>query len=507
MNKEHHYDVVIVGSGAAGMTLALNLNSNCSVALLSKEDITDSSTFHAQGGIAAVMNDDDSIESHVQDTLTAGDGLCNAATVRFVASNARETIHWLIAQGVHFNNNNGIFHLTREGGHSNRRILHADDATGLAIGKVLTAKVRASNISTFKNYVAINLVKQENRCVGLYALNNISKNVETFYGKCIILATGGASKVYLYTTNPDCASGDGIAMAARIGAKISHMEFNQFHPTCLYHHQERSFLISEAVRGEGGILQLPNGERFMQRFDKRLELAPRDIVARAIDFEMKRLGIECVYLDISHKTATFIKKLFPNIYKNCLSLGLDITKERIPVVPAAHYTCGGIVVDLTGKSTIDGLYAIGEAAYTGLHGANRMASNSLLECLVYGRSAAKDISAKLATICHALTIPPWNEQRVTISNEVVVISHNWIEIRTLMWNYVGIVRSNARLAMAWKRIELLKHEIQEYYNKFKIEKNLIELRNLVTVADLIIQAAVARKENRGLHYNVDYLPK
>ena len=489
------------------MTLALNLDSNCRIALLSKKNITDSSTFYAQGGIAAAMGDDDSIESHIQDTLMAGDGLCNTETVRFVASNAREAIHWLISQGVHFNSNNGIFHLTREGGHSNRRILHADDATGLTIGRALAEKVRTSKISIFTNYVAVNLVKQNNRCVGLYAFNNQSKHVETFYSKCVVLATGGASKVYLYTTNPDCASGDGIAMAARIGAKISHMEFNQFHPTCLYHHQERSFLISEAVRGEGGILQLPDGDRFMQRFDKHLELAPRDIVARAIDFEMKRLGIDCVYLDISYKPASFIKKHFPNIYENCLALGLDITKERIPVVPAAHYTCGGIAVDLSGRTTIDGLYAIGETAYTGLHGANRMASNSLLECLVYGRSAAKDISTRLTTISHAATIPVWNEQRVALSNEAVVISHNWIEIRALMWNYVGIVRSNARLAMASKRIELLKHEIQEYYNKFKIEKNLIELRNLVTVADLIIQAALARKENQGLHYNIDCLTK
>ncbi len=505
MTLEHRYDVVIVGSGAAGIALALTLGDACSVAILSKGEITDGSTVRAQGGIAAAMDDDDSVESHIRDTMVAGDGLCDAAAVHFVATNASAAIHWLVAQGVKFNGVAGKFHLTREGGHSKRRILHAEDATGLVLANALSTKLHASGATIFTNYVALNLVKQRDRCVGLYALNTKNNCVETFHGKFVVLATGGASKVYLYSTNPDCASGDGIAMAATLGAKIANMEFNQFHPTCLYHPRDRSFLISEAVRGEGGILLLPNGDRFMHRFDERLELAPRDIVARAIDFEMKRLGIECVYLNISHRSAKFVRKHFPNIYRRCFDLGLDITKESIPVVPAAHYTCGGVAVDHHGRTTIDGLYAIGEVACSGLHGANRMASNSLLECLVYGRSAGADILTKLAMVSQATTIPAWSEQRVISANGAAAIQRSWLEIRTLMWNYVGIVRSNARLAMAWERLLLLKSEIRECYDKFEVEKNLIELRNLVAVAELMVTAATVRKENRGLHYNIDNL--
>ncbi len=504
MIKRHYYDVVIIGSGAAGMTLALNLAGSCSVALLSKSNLGSGSTVRAQGGIAAVVADNDSLESHIKDTLVAGDGLCDREAVQFVINNAKGAINWLVDQGVSFSREeNNNFHLTREGGHSTRRVLHADDATGLAISTSLVNKLLAKEVVIFNDYTAINLIKQNDRCSGVYAFNNLKDTVETFQAKVVVLSTGGASKVYLYTTNPECSSGDGIAMAWRIGAKIANMEFNQFHPTCLYHPKERSFLISEAVRGEGGVLRLPDGSRFMDHFDKRAELAPRDIVARAIDFEMKRLGIDCVYLDISHKPAKFIIEHFPNIYQHCLELGLDITSDQIPVVPAAHYTCGGVVIDQFGRSSVSGLYAIGEVSCSGLHGANRMASNSLLECVVYGISAAGDIKNNLAQIEHPKDAPNWDDGQVTDSDEAVVVAHNWREIRELMWDYVGIVRTNKRLERAKHRIELLKSEVQEYYSKFKVSKDLIELRNLVIVAELIINSASSRKENRGLHYNLD----
>lgn len=484
------------------------------------------------------MAEEDSIEAHIRDTLTAGAGLCDEKVVRFIVSHARDAILWLAQQGVEFSKvvtDDGLldYHLTREGGHSCRRILHAADATGREIEHKLAAQMQtralvhchqqhsdsssstthtighhlASNISTLTNYTAIDLIVQNNRCVGVYALNNKTNQVETLQAKFTILATGGASKVYLYTSNPDCSSGDGIAMAARRGCRIANMEFNQFHPTCLYHPHAKSFLISEAVRGEGGILKLPNGDRFMPRFDARAELAPRDIVARAIDHEMKRLGLNCVYLDISHKSADFVTSHFPNIYRRSLELGFDMTREPLPVVPAAHYTCGGIVVDTRGRTDLAGLYAIGEVSCTGLHGANRMASNSLLECVVYGKAASLDILQQLASGGNATTppqpAPAWDESQVTNSDEEIVVTHNWAELRHLMWDYVGIVRTNKRLERAARRIELLKKEIHEYYGNFRVTKNLLELRNLIVVADLIVRAAQNRKENVGLHYNLD----
>lgn len=504
MKDRYYYDVIIIGSGAAGLTLALSLAKYSKVAVISKGTIDEGSTSYAQGGIAAVMGENDSVESHIADTIKVGDGLCDKDVVRFVATNARDSINWLIEQGVDFTKEeSGKFHLTREGGHSYRRVLHFADSTGQVVENGLVEKIKKSSVDTFTEYTAINLIKQNEVCTGVYALNNRQNVVKTFQAKFIVLATGGASKAYLYTTNPNCSSGDGIAMAHRIGCQISNMEFNQFHPTCLYHHQEKSFLISEAVRGEGGRLVLPDGTRFMSKFDGRAELASRDIVARAIDFEMKRLGIDCVYLDITHKSPQFVTEHFPNIYKRCIELGIDITKSYIPVVPAAHYTCGGVVVDINGRTSVDNLYAIGETSCTGLHGANRIASNSLLECIVYGRAASEDIKKRLANTKIPLPCELWNEDQVTGSDEEVVVAHSWNEIRHLMWDYVGIVRTNKRLERAQRRIELLKPEIHEYYSRFKVSKNLIELRNLVVIAELIISAAKKRKNNVGLHYNLD----
>lgn len=505
MKNHHYHDVLIIGSGAAGLTLALHLAKHCKIAILSKGTLDEGSTAYAQGGIAAVMASDDSLESHVKDTLIAGDGLCDKDVVEFVTTNAKDAIYWLLDQGIKFSTEkNGNFHLTREGGHSHRRVLHAADTTGAEVENKLLKKIKKEKkIDIFTEHTAVNLIKHRNRCTGAYVLNNKLNRVETFQAKFVVLATGGASKVYLYTTNPDCSSGDGIAMAWRAGCKIANMEFHQFHPTCLYHPYAKSFLITEAVRGEGGRLLLPNGYRFMPKFDKRAELAPRDIVARAIDFEMKRLGIDHVYLDISHKPAKFITSHFPNIYQRCRKLGIDITKEPIPVVPAAHYTCGGVVVDKQGRTNLLGLYALGETSCTGLHGANRIASNSILECIVYGKAASSDIQQKLPYTKLPPTCAPWDEGRVTDSDEEIVVKHNWEEIRHLMWDYVGIVRTNKRLERARHRIELLRSEIQEYYSKFKVSKDLIELRNLAVIANLTINAAIARKKNLGLHYNLD----
>ncbi|KJY97172.1 MULTISPECIES: L-aspartate oxidase [Pseudoalteromonas] len=516
-NKQHHSDVTVIGSGAAGLSLALSLANHCQVTVISKGALREGSTLYAQGGIAAVFDkQNDSIESHVEDTLEAGAGLCDREAVHYTASNAKACMRWLIEQGVPFDmetddKGHERYHLTREGGHSHRRILHAADATGKAVQTTLIERVQAHpNITLLENYNAIDLItdaklgRDGKHCHGVYVYNRAKEQVEILSARFIALATGGASKVYLYTSNPDVASGDGIAMAWRAGCRVANMEFNQFHPTSLYHPKLQNFLITEAMRGEGAYLLRPDGTRFMPEFDERAELAPRDVVARAIDFEMKRLGADCVYLDISHRDKEFIIEHFPTIYAKCLSVGIDITKEPIPVVPAAHYTCGGVMTDFNGKTDLDNLYAIGEVAYTGLHGANRMASNSLLECIVFAQAAAKDIVAKLGLPAEPSTLPDWDESRVTNSDEEVVITHNWHELRLFMWDYVGIVRSTKRLERALRRVELLQQEIHEYYANFRVCNNLLELRNLVQVAELIIHSALARKESRGLHYTLDY---
>ena len=495
MSQSLTYDVLIIGSGAAGLTLGLSLPDNIQAAVISKDTLDAGSTRWAQGGVAAVLDAEDSVEAHINDTMTAGAGLCHDAAVRFTVENSTAAIQWLIDLGVPFTRDaEDHFHLTREGGHSARRIIHAADATGHAISETLLEKAKQrKNLTLLQDYIAIDLITREKLglseqgCIGGYFLNNRTGEVDSITARATVLATGGASKVYLYTSNPDGASGDGIGMAWRAGCRVANMEFNQFHPTCLYHPQAKSFLITEAVRGEGGKLLLPNGRRFMDRFDKRAELAPRDIVARAIDHEMKRLGADCLFLDISHKPAEFIKEHFPTIYERCLELGIDITKDPIPVVPAAHYTCGGVVTDNAGRTDISRLYAIGETASTGLHGANRLASNSLLECLVFARAAAEDITATIDMTRELETIPEWDSSQVTDSDEDVVIAHNWDELRRFMWDYVGIVRTTKRLLRAKHRVTLLREEIQEFYGNHKVTNDLLELRNLVDVAEVIIR--------------------
>ena len=507
-------DVLIIGSGAAGLAAALHLPSTAAVTVLSKGALTLASTWHAQGGVAAVLDQGDTLEAHVRDTHIAGAGLCHDDAVRKTVEGGPEAIAWLVEQGVNFSlldetgQGQQGFHLTREGGHSHRRVIHVADATGQAISSALISRVRErANVRLMENRHAIDLIVRgegaQRRVIGAYVLDVASGQVETFLARAVVLAIGGAGKAYLYTSNPDSATGDGVAMAWRAGCRVANMEFMQFHPTLLYHPQARSFLISEAVRGEGGRLLLPDGERFMPRFDARAELAPRDVVARAIDHEMKRLGIDCVYLDISHRPADFILHHFPTIYAKCLQLGIDMARGPIPVVPGAHYTCGGVVVDGDGRTDLAGLYAIGEASFTGLHGANRMASNSLLECLVYGKAASARISQRLPQLPEPLAVPDWDASRVRNSDEDVVISHNWDELRRFMWDYVGIVRTDKRLARAWHRVRLLRREIREYYARHTVSRDLLELRNLVTVAELIVRSAALRRESRGLHYNLD----
>jgi len=513
------FDVLIVGSGLAGLSAALMLPADKRIAVITKRAVSEGSSGWAQGGIAAVWNKDDSFDAHVDDTLVAGAGLCDLAATRCVVENAPKAIAWLQTMGVPFSEEDGQLHLTREGGHSARRIVHVTDATGAAVQRTLIERVQsAPNISLFENHTLVDLITSAklagqhgspadstasaNQCLGLYALDDDTDQVLTFEAPHTILATGGAGKVYLYTTNPDTATGDGIAAAWRAGCRVQNMEFIQFHPTALYHPHAKSFLISEAVRGEGGRLLLPDGSRFMQHHDPRLELAPRDVVARAIDFEMKKGGFDCVYLDISHQPKSFLQEHFPNIYARCLELGIDISRQPIPVVPSAHFTCGGVVADLHGRTDIAGLYAIGETACSGLHGANRLASNSLVECMVFAQAATQDI---LQSSCHSeVALPAWDESQVSDADEAVVISHNWDELRRFMWDYVGIVRTNKRLERAAHRIALLQGEIQEYYAHFHVTRDLLELRNLVQVADLIVRSAQARHESRGLHFSRDY---
>jgi L-aspartate oxidase len=506
------FEVAIIGSGLAGLTVALNLADHRKVGVITKRELLDGASDWAQGGIAAVLAADDSSESHIHDTEVAGAGLCGHEVVRHVVAHGRQAIEWLISQGVPFTRDEASeigYHLTREGGHSHRRVIHAADATGHAVQTTLESKVKAHpNITVLEHHSAIDLITgpklglEDSRCHGLYALDSRRGRVTTIAAEHVVLASGGAGKVYLYTTNPDTATGDGIAMGWRAGCRVANMEFVQFHPTCLYHPHAKSFLISEAVRGEGGELKLPDGTRFMPAHDERAELAPRDVVARAIDFEMKKRGLDCVYLDISHKPAAFLKTHFPTIHARCLEFGIDITRQPIPVVPAAHYTCGGIQTDLRGRTDLDGLYAVGETAHTGLHGANRLASNSLLECLVFGRSAAEDIL--LRGTAARIPLPRWDESRVTDADEEIVIAHNWHELRRFMWDYVGIVRTNKRLERAMHRIRLLSEEIHEYYSNFRVTGDLLDLRNLVLTADLIVTSAMRRKESRGLHFSRDY---
>ncbi len=507
------YDVLVIGSGAAGLTVALKVlvaRPDARVAVLSKMDLAAGSTMHAQGGIAAAIGGADSPSFHVADTLEAGAGLCDREMVEFVVEHGKAAIDWLIDQGVAFDREGGLYHLTREGGHSQRRVVHAADATGRAIETSLVDKVRASGAVLMEDHIAVDLIRERldgdrrGRCLGAYVLDRARGRVDLLPARTTVLATGGASRVYLYSSNPDGSTGDGIAMGWRAGCRVANMEFSQFHPTCLYHPGAKSFLITEAVRGEGGRLLRPDGTRFMEDYDKRGELAPRDIVARAIDDVMKRLGCDCVYLDISHKPADFIIAHFPTIHATCLSLGIDITRQPIPVVPAAHFTCGGVLADREGHTDVENLYAVGEVACTGLHGANRLASNSLLECVVVGTAAGAAIARRLDEVPPPPAIPVWDESWVTDSDEEVVVAHNWDEIRRFMWDYVGIVRSTKRLERAKHRVKLLLGEIGEYYGSFRVTDDLLELRNIITVADLIVRSALARKESRGLHFTLDF---
>ncbi len=513
----HRTQVAIVGSGLAGLTLALRLaNKGVDCIVLTKSALASGSSLWAQGGIAAVLDPHDSFESHIQDTLTAGAGLCRASAVRTVVEGAPDAIDWLSDSGVHFDLKDSPpkqLHLAREGGHSHRRVAHVADTTGQAVVSTLDQQLLACrHIRVLENHTAVDLIIYPSMVAGempyvggLYALDVTAEEVVTICADTVVLATGGASKAYLYTSNPDTSTGDGIAMAWRAGCSVSNMEFVQFHPTCLFHPHAGSFLISEAVRGEGGVLLLPDGTPFMAAHDLRAELAPRDIVARAIDYEMKRGGHDCVYLDIQHKGKSHITRHFPAIYERCLEFGIDMACEPVPVVPAAHYTCGGITTGLDGQTDLPGLYALGENAHTGLHGANRLASNSLLECVVFPKRASEKIARDLEEGRPKISDPPvWDESKVTDPDELVVVAHNWDELRHFMWDYVGIVRTSRRLQRAANRLNLLTEEIRDFYSNFRVNQDLLELRNLVLVSELIVRCAARRRESRGLHYTLDY---
>ena len=516
-------DILIIGSGAAGLTLALRVARFARVGVLSKASLEQGATFYAQGGIAAVLDKGDSLESHIADTMTVGGGLCHREMVEHVVNHSAAAVRWLLEQGVPFSTRTeapaqeaggatdlSSLHLAQEGAHSHRRIIHATDATGKAVFETLRRRAREHpGIHLMEGWTAIDLIApgpdtgSRRRCSGVYVLDDASREVHSIAARFVVLATGGASKAYLYTTNPDSASGDGIAMAWRAGCRVGNMEFNQFHPTCLFHPHARSFLITEAMRGEGAWLELPDGERFMHRFDSRGELASRDVVARAIDHETKRLGEDCVYLNISHQPAELVRERFPNIHRRCLELGIDITRDRIPVVPAAHYTCGGVMINRHGETDIENLYAVGETTFSGLHGANRIASNSLSECFVIAFSAADSIAEKFADTPFPEAGETWSAGRGE-SGDDVLVSHNWDELRRCMWDYVGIVRSDSRLRRAERRLELLREEIRDHFRSYRISRDLLELRNLVLVASLIVRSAAARRESRGLHFNLDH---
>jgi L-aspartate oxidase len=518
MPDPHTSDVLVVGSGIAGLSLALRLADALDVTVINKDCFPESNSYYAQGGMSAVLGEDDSLDAHVHDTVDAGAGLCHPAIVRLVVKRAPACVEWLSRMGVHFTrtgtgNGGSHYHLTKEGGHSHRRVVHAADATGKAICDALLGRARRHpRIRLLASQLAVDVITGQGpsqgsagkRCVGAYVFDRERREVAAFRARAVVLASGGAGKVYLYTSNPDIATGDGVAMAWRAGCRVANMEFIQFHPTCLYHAQAKSFLVTEALRGEGARLRLPDGTAFMEQFDARAELAPRDVVARAIDHEMKRLGIDCVYLDITHQPADFIRSHFPTVHERCLSLGIDLIREPIPVVPAAHYVCGGVVTDIHGATDVTGLYVIGESAFTGLHGANRLASNSLLECMVFAESASEHLRARAGDWPRPPALSEWDESQVTDSDEEVVVSHNWDELRRFMWDYVGIVRTTKRLQRAQRRARLLLAEIDEYYGNFRVSNDLIELRNLAVVGNLIIESALARRESRGLHYTLDF---